>query len=127
MSSDRESTERRSFEAVAVGFVSIAVGLVVSFGLAACGTTDEASRMTLPPLETTTTTTTTTTTIPKERFYTIQRGDILAVIASEKGVTVEAIVELNDNIDSPDDIQAGQVIEIPENRIAIPVPTEPEP
>ena len=85
--------------------------------LAACGTTDEASRATLPPLETTTTTTTTTTTVPQERFYTIQRGDILAVIAADRGVTVDAIVELNDNIDSPDDIQAGQVIEIPANRI----------
>ena len=70
--------------------------------------------MTLPPLETTTTTTTTTTTIPAERFYTVQSGDILAVIASERGVTVEAIVELN-ALESPDDIQAGQVLEIPPN------------
>ena len=68
--------------------------------------------MTLPPLETTTTTTTTTTTIPDERFYTVQRGDILAVIASERGVTVESIVELN-NLASADAIQAGQVLEIP--------------
>ena len=83
----------------------------------ACGTTDEASRQTLPPLETTTTTTTTTTTIPIERFYTIQSGDILAIIAAERGVTVESIVELNDSIDSPDDIQAGQVIEIPANEV----------
>lgn len=83
----------------------------------ACGTTDEASRQTLPPLETTTTTTTTTTTIPIERFYTIQSGDILAVIAAERGVTVDAIVALNDNIDSADDIQAGQVIEIPANEV----------
>ncbi|MFK8024073.1 MAG: LysM domain-containing protein [Ilumatobacter sp.] len=85
--------------------------------VASCGTTDAASEQTLPPLETTTTTTTTTTTIPVERFYTIERGDILAVIAAERGVTVDAIVELNDNIDSPDDIQAGQVIEIPANEI----------
>ena len=70
--------------------------------------------MTLPPLETTTTTTTTTTTIPQERFYTVQSGDILAVIASERGVTVEAIVELN-QLESADDIQAGQVLEIPPN------------
>ncbi len=81
--------------------------------------------MTLPPLETTTTTTTTTTTIPRERFYTIKRGDILAVIASERGVTVDAIVELNDNIDSPDDIQAGQTIEIPANTISVPVEVGP--
>ncbi len=69
---------------------------------------------TLPPLETTTTTTTTTTTVPVERFYTVQRGDILAVIATERGVTVEAIVELNDLV-SADAIQAGQVLEIPPN------------
>ncbi len=85
-------------------------------GLAARGTTDEASRQTLPPLETTTTTTTTTTTatVPIERFYTVQRGDILAVIAADRGVTVEAIVELND-LESADAIQAGQVLEIPAN------------
>ncbi len=88
--------------------------LVAAAGTAACGTTDEASRQTLPPLETTTTTTTTTTTVPVERFYTVQRGDILAVIALERGVTVEAIVELND-LASPDAIQAGQVLEIPAN------------
>jgi len=126
MSSDGVKVERRSFEAVAIAVVSVAVGLVVSAGLAACGTTDEASRMTLPPLETTTTTTTTTTTIPLERFVTVERGDILAVIANEQGVTVDAIVELND-LDSPNDIQAGQVLEMPENRVVVPVQTEPEP
>ncbi len=68
--------------------------------------------MTLPPLETTTTTTTTTTTVPSERFYTVQPGDILAIIASERGVTVEAIVELN-GLASPDEIRAGDVLEIP--------------
>jgi LysM repeat protein len=108
--------ERRSFRArTAVKlalFPTIVVGAVAALG--ACGTTDEASRMTLPPLETTTTTTTTTTTIPQERFYTVQSGDILAVIAAERGVTVEAIVELN-GLESPDAIQAGQVLEIPAN------------
>jgi LysM repeat protein len=90
------------------------LAIVGAGALAACGTTDEASRQTLPPLETTTTTTTTTTTVPVERFYTVQRGDILAVIAAERGVTVDAIVELND-LASPDAIQAGQVLEIPPN------------
>ena len=82
--------------------------------------------MTLPPLETTTTTTTTTTTIPRERFYTVQSGDILAIIANERGVTVDAIVELNE-LTSPDAIQAGQILEIPANTIALPVVTEPAP
>ena len=79
-----------------------------------CGTTDEASRQTLPPIQTTTSTTSTTSTIPNDRFYTIQRGDTLAVIAAEFRVTVQAIVELN-GLDNPDDIQAGQTIEIPSN------------
>ena len=80
--------------------------------------------MTLPPLETTTTTTTTTTTIPRERFYTVQRGDILAVIANERGVTIESIVILN-GLENQDAIQAGQILEIPENRIPVVVDTEP--
>ena len=68
--------------------------------------------MTLPPLETTTTTTTTTTTIPQERFYTVQQGDILTIIAAQRGVTVQSIVELN-GLESEDAIFAGQVLEIP--------------
>ena len=126
MSSDQGGAGRRSFEVAGVGLVSIVVGLTVSVGLAACGTTDEASRMTLPPLETTTTTTTTTTLPSLDRFVTVQRGDILAVIAAEQGVTVESIVELN-GLESADDIQAGQVLEMPENRVLVPVQTDPEP
>ncbi len=68
--------------------------------------------MTLPPLETTTTTTTTTTTIPQERFYEVESGDILTIIAAERGVTVQSIVDLN-GLESEDDIFAGQVLEIP--------------
>jgi LysM repeat protein len=85
---------------------------LVSVGAVGCGTTDEASRQTLPPLVTTTTSTTTTTTIPQERFYTVQPGDILTIIAAERGVTVQAIVELN-GLESKDDIEAGQTLEIP--------------
>ncbi len=95
-----------------VGPVLFASALLV--GATSCGTTDEASRQTLPPLETTTTTSTTTTTISRDRFYTVERGDILAVIAAKYEVTIESIVELND-LDNQDDIQAGQVLEIPEN------------
>lgn len=100
-----------------VGFFALAVG---------CGTTDEASRQTLPPIQTTTSTTTTSSTIPNDRFYTIQRGDTLAVIAAEFRVTVQSIVELN-GLPNPDAIQAGQTIEIPENvrgSSAAPAPTE---
>ncbi len=107
---DRTSRRRPSRSLVAT--VTGVIAATVAF--AACGTTDEASRQTLPPLETTTTTTTTTTTVPSERFYTVQRGDILAVIAAERGVTVESIVELNE-LTSADAIYAGQVLEIPPN------------
>ena len=101
---DRSDQRRRAWRA---GLCVLSAGGV----FVACGTTDEASRQTLPPLETTTTT---TTTIPIERFYTVQRGDILAVIAADRGVTVEAIVDLNE-LESADAIQAGQVLEIPAN------------
>jgi LysM repeat protein len=94
---------------MAVIWVSLGVALV-----AACGTTDEASRQTLPPIRTTTSTTSTTTTIPNDRFYTIQRGDTLAVIAAKFRVTIESIVDLN-GLPNPDAIQAGQTIEIPSN------------
>jgi LysM repeat protein len=106
--------EQHRDEGVGRFAVRTVIALVALGGVAACGTTDEASRQTLPPLETTTSTTTTTTTIPTERFYTVQSGDILAVIASERGVTVEAIVELN-GLESPDEIRAGDVLEIPPN------------
>gem|GEM_PF-3075462 len=88
--------------------------VAMSVGVVACGTTDDASRETLPPLETTTTTTTTTTTIPQERFYEIQPGDSLSIIAELRGVTVVDILNLNPQLDNENDIQAGVVIQIPE-------------
>lgn len=89
---------------------AVVVGAVAS----GCGTTDPASQERLPPIRTTTpTTTTTTTTIPPgQRFYTIKQGDTLAAIAASFQVPVVAIVELN-RLENPDDIQAGQTIEIP--------------
>ncbi len=81
--------------------------------VAACGSDDDGAFTTLPPIEVTTTTTTTTTTISTDRiFYTIKPGESLAIIAESFGVPVPAIVELND-IENPDNVQAGQTIEIP--------------
>jgi LysM repeat protein len=82
--------------------------------VAGCGTTDEASRETLPPIRTTIaiTTTTSTTEPPGQRFYVIKPGDTLGTIAALLGVTVQSIVDLN-GLANPDDIQAGQTIEIP--------------
>lgn len=89
---------------------------VIALGstVAACGTSDNGAFTSLPPIATTTTSTTTTTTISTERiFYTIKPGEGLAIIAESFEVTVESIVELNDSIENPDNIQAGQTIEIP--------------
>ena len=52
------------------------------------------------------------TPIPGVITYTVQAGDTLGKIAKEFGVTVEAIVEVND-IEDPSLIQVGQVLLIP--------------
>lgn len=98
----------------------ISVGLATSAGLGACGTTDEASRETLPPIRTTiaVTTTTSTTVPPGQRFYTIKSGETLGVIAASFQVTVQSIVDLN-GLANPDDIQAGQTIEIPNGIVVV--------
>lgn len=91
----------------------------LTIGVAACGSDDPDAFTTLPPIATTTTTTTTTTTVSTERvFYTIKSGDSLRIIAETFGVTIQAIVELN-NIQNPDNIQAGQTIEIPSGIVVI--------
>jgi len=88
--------------------------IVMLLAIAGCGTTDKASRETLPPIRTTTAvTTTTSSTVPAgQRFYVIQSGDTLGTIATGFGVTVQSIVDIN-GLANPDDIQAGQTIEIP--------------
>ena len=74
-----------SFSAGGSSVGGLFAGVVILCGLAACGTTDEASRQTLPPLVTTTTSTTTTTTVPTDETYTIQAGDSLIVIGKLLG------------------------------------------
>jgi len=89
--------------------------LILALAAGACGTTDKASKEPLPPIRTTTSTTTIPgTTLPEgvRRFWVIERGDTLASIASATGVTVQSIIELN-NIQNPDNIPAGETIEIP--------------
>ena len=88
--------------------------IVMVVAVAGCGTTDKASRETLPPIRTTiaVTTSTSTTVPPGQRFYVIKGGDTLGTIATGFGVTVQSIVDLN-GLANPDDIQAGQTIEIP--------------
>ena len=98
----------------------IAVPVVLGALVVGCGTTDKASRQTLPPIRTTTSSTTTpTTTFPEgQKFYTIQRGDTLQIIAASFGVTVQSIVDLN-GMANPDAIQAGQTIEIPSDVVLV--------
>ena len=49
---------------------------------------------------------------PSPISYVVKRGDRLSDIANQFGVTVDAIVQLN-NLDNPDHIEAGQVLLIP--------------
>ena len=88
--------------------------MIAAVVTAGCGTTDKASRETLPPIRTTIaiTTTTSTTVAPGQQFYVIKPGDTLGTIAASLNVTVQSIVDLN-GLANPDDIQAGQTIEIP--------------
>jgi len=98
---------------------ALAVGGIV-VAVAACGTTDGASQERLPPIRTTvaSTSTTTTTIPPGQRFYTVNSGDTLAVIAERFEVTVQSIVDAN-GLENPDDIQAGQTLEIPSGIVVI--------
>ncbi len=114
------SWARNMVRVVGTGRLLFVVPVVLGGLAAGCGTTDQASRQTLPPIRTTTSSTTTpTTTFPEgTKFYTIKRGETLAVIAASFGVTVQSIVDLN-QISNPDAVQAGQTIEIPTDVILV--------
>ena len=55
----------------------------------------------------------TLTPAPVDITYVVQEGDILSSIADSYGVTIEAIIAVND-FDDPDFLSIGQVIRIPE-------------
>lgn len=112
-------TPRASFARVVVGPVVLTVASAV--GVVACGTTDEASRETLPPLITTTSTTEPVVTDPNEgktEFYEIKSGDSIGRIAAAFGVPPSEIIRIN-NIENPDTIQVGQIIQIPTDVVLI--------
>ena len=114
---DRAPRSRPRLTGVAVA----SLPLLLAMGVAACGTTDAASREPLPPIRTTTSTTTIPgTTLPEgvRRFWVIEPGDTLGAIAAETGVTVQSIIELND-IEDPDSIPAGATIEIPSGIVVL--------
>ena len=92
--------------------VVIAVATMLPIAAASCGDDGEAAG-TLPPIVTTSTTTTiliTTTTV--QRYYIVKRGDTLFQIAKAFQVRLADLQTLN-GITNPDDIQAGQELQIP--------------
>jgi LysM repeat protein len=109
----RRATPRR-------GGRSALLAVVLASASLACGTTDPASQERLPPIRTTiaTTTTTTTTIPPGDIVYVVQSGDTLSAIAERFGVTVQSIVDRN-GLASPDAIEAGQRLEVPEAKLVI--------
>ena len=99
---------------VAISSALAAVPLVV----AACGPDTSGADM-LPPILTTT-----TEYVPF--IYVIQSGDQLGNIATSFGVDMAELMELN-GISDPNNIQAGQNLEIPPATVANIVDTLPAP
>ncbi len=70
----------------------------------------------------------TATPIPEGFFgrieYRVQVGDTLDAIAIRFNSTVDAIIEINEDLDNPNEIFVGQILIIPVN-IATPAPTIP--
>lgn len=105
----RAAVSRRRL-VVLSGVAAAALGSV-----AACGSDDSSGLDTLPPIRTTTTAPTTTTIPPDLRriFYEVQPGDYLSEIARSYGVPAAEIVKLNALPNGGENLQIGQVIEIP--------------
>jgi LysM repeat protein len=82
--------------------------LLVQSGLSADGS-DSGTTMATPP--TTATTEKTTTTGGPKRRYRVQQGDTLESIAQKFDTTVEALIELNPDID-PLALRPGQRIRV---------------
>lgn len=93
----------------------VAVGALAGLSIAGCSKDDNpSSAPTLPSIATTTPVTTpvvVATTLPK--YYEVQSGDTLTEIAVAYSIPVQALLAANPELDSPDDIQAGQFLVIP--------------
>lgn len=108
-----------SLARVAIGPLLLAGALGVA--AVGCGTTDEASRETLPPLVTTTSSTVPVVTDPNEgkvEFYEIKPGEGLGQIALAFEVPLQSIIDLN-NIENPDNVPAGMLIQIPTDVVLV--------
>jgi LysM repeat protein len=90
----------------------VATATIMPIAAGSCGD-DGAASATLPPIVTVSTTTTiliTTTTVQK--YYIVKRGDTLGKIAKAFQVRLADLQAIN-GITNPDDIQAGQELQIP--------------
>jgi LysM repeat protein len=107
------------------GLVLVATLLAtVPLAMASCGGDDESAGETLPPIATTTSTTIaiTTTTEYKPITYEILPGDGLGTIADKFGVDIDKLAILN-GITNYDDIEAGDILNIPPPTTPPTVPT----
>jgi LysM repeat protein len=95
--------------AAPLAFLAAAIVLIllVQSGLSA----DESSTGTTAPRATTDTTVGTTTVATERRRYRVRRGDTLESIAARFGTTVEALIDLNPDID-PLALSPGQRIRV---------------
>jgi len=88
--------------------------LLVRAGLEGGGKTTTTTTQTSQPQPVATRSTTTTKTRPKpaaRRFYTIQSGDTIEIVAAKFGTTTEKLLALNPTID-PHALSIGQKIRI---------------
>lgn len=111
------------------GFVAATFGgLLLALALSGCGE--------LQPVEFTrksTTTVDTGPTVPEEEFtpttqrnmrparYEVQAGDTMGSIATEFGLTIDALLEAN-NLDDPNRLEAGTMLRIPGPNTTTPPP-----
>jgi LysM repeat protein len=86
---------------------AVVLVLLVQSGLSA-DDSDPGTSVTPPPAETTSGTTTVAT---ERKRYRVRRGDTLESIAAKFGTSVEALIELNPNID-PLALSPGQRIRV---------------
>ena len=95
--------------------VGVTMGGLAGLVIAACSKDENpGSAPTLPAIATTTPPTTiaiVATTLPK--FYEVQSGDTLFAIAAAYAIPVQALLMANPDLESADDIRAGQFLVIP--------------
>ena len=102
-----------------LGVIAGALAVTGILSLSGCGfggSSKNHSNSTLPPMPPSTTLPpTTATTVPT--VYIVQKGDSLAHIAKQFGITVAQLVAAN-NIQNPDHIEEGQRLTIPPPTVA---------